>query len=142
FQLSAAAAAGTFTIAISGVQDRDGDVIAAGTTARVTIADEGRPRVLRAESSGDAITVSFSEPMLLIGEGSGVTMAANYRLDGSTTPVSAISCLDGGCRTVRLALRAGALVAGRTYELRIANVVDRAGRNITPDPTTLSLVAR
>ncbi|HET7701273.1 MAG TPA: hypothetical protein VFM06_10455, partial [Candidatus Limnocylindria bacterium] len=33
FQLSAAAAAGTFTIAISGVQDRDGDVIAAGTTA-------------------------------------------------------------------------------------------------------------
>ena len=142
FQLSAAAPAGTFTLAVNGVRDQGGDAIAAGTTVRVTIVDEGRPRVLRAESSGDTITISFSEPMLRIGEGSGVTMAANYRLDGNTPQGSAITCQDSGCRGVRLALRAGFLVAGRTYELRIANVVDRAGRNITPDPTTLTFVAR
>ncbi|HET7704439.1 MAG TPA: hypothetical protein VFK35_13655, partial [Candidatus Limnocylindrales bacterium] len=140
FQLSAAAAAGTFTIAISGVQDRDGDVIAAGTTARVTIADEGRPRVLRAESSGDAITIAFSEPMH-IGGAQGTVTAANYRLDGNTPAVVAISCVDAGCRAVRLALRPGTLVTGRTYELRIANLVDRAGRSVTPDPTIRTFVA-
>lgn len=140
FQLSAAAAAGTFTIAISGVQDRDGDAIAAGTTARVTIADEGRPRVLRLESSGDAITIAFSEPMQ-IGGAQGAVTAANYRLDGNTPAVVAISCMDAGCRAVRLALRAGTLVTGRSYELRIANLVDRAGRSVTPDPTIRTFVA-
>jgi hypothetical protein len=43
---------------------------------------------------------------------------------------------------VRIALRTGSLVPGRAYSLRIANVVDRAGRNISPDPITLSFTSR
>ncbi|MEK7863583.1 MAG: hypothetical protein AAB295_10015 [Chloroflexota bacterium] len=142
FQLSAAAASGTYSLAVTSVQDRGGNVIAAGATARVMITDDGRPRVVRAESSGDALTITFSEPMLRIGEGSGVVMSGNYRIDGNTPRIVAITCADAGCRVVRLALRSASLVPGRTYELRIANVVDRAGRNITPDPTTLTFVAR
>ncbi len=141
FQFSAHAAAGTLPLTVSAVQDQRGNVIAAGTTVRVSIADEGRPRVLRAVSTGDVLTITFSEPMLRIGEGSGVVMAGNYRIDGNTPQITAITCADAGCRVVRLALRSGTLVARRSHELRIANVVDRAGRNITPDPTTLAFVA-
>ncbi len=135
--------AGTFTITVNSVQDLAGNSIdTARSAAQVTILDDGPPSVLGADASGDSILVTFSEPMLQIGEGSGVTMAGNYRLDGVPAPIAQITCNDAGCRGVRLGLRAGTIVAGRTYALRIANVVDRAGRAITPDPTTISLLAR
>lgn len=141
FRFAASAASGTFTIAVTSVQDRSGTAVTMGTSARVTIADEGRPQALRAEASGGELVITFSEPMLEIGEGSGVVMAGNYRLDGNAAPIVAITCADAGCRVVRIALQSGALATGRTYQLRIANLVDRAGRNITPDPTTLTFVA-
>lgn len=142
FRFAASAAAGAFSIAVTSVQDRAGSTIGASTTVRVTIADEGRPQALRVEANGEAITITFGEPMLQIGEGSGVMTAASYRIDGNAAPIIAISCMDAGCRAVRLALRSGTFIAGRTYELRIANLVDRAGRTIAPDPTTLTFVAR
>jgi hypothetical protein len=137
------APSGTFALNVSQVQDLDGRTIdPARSSVRVTITDEGRPYVLAAESTGGTITVSFSEPMLELGEGGGVTMPGNYRLDGGPVPSTGITCNDAGCRSVRIALRTGSLVPGRAYSLRIANVVDRAGRNISPDPITLSFTSR
>jgi hypothetical protein len=143
FLYTLAAPAGTFTITVSSVQDRAGNTIdTTRNAAQVTIRDEGPPVATRADAFGDNIYVTFTEPMLQIGEGSGVTMAGNYQLDGAAAPITQISCNDAGCRGVRLLLRAGTIVPGRTYSLRIANVVDRSGRAITPDPTTISLVGR
>ena len=138
-----AAPAGTFTITVSNVQDKAGNSIdTARDAAQVTIRDDGPPAALGADAIGDTIVVTFTEPMLQIGEGSGVTMAGNYRLDGAPAPIAQITCTDAGCRVVRLSLRAGTILPGRTYALRIASVVDRSGRAITPDPTTISLVGR
>jgi hypothetical protein len=137
------APAGPFTVNVSGVQDLAGSTIDPGrASANVTIRDEGRPQVLGAQSSGDFITVTFSEPMMEVGEGGGVRMLGNYQLNGAAIPATGITCNDAGCRGVRIALRAGSLVSGRSYSLRIANTVDRAGMTIAPDPTTLTFVAR
>jgi hypothetical protein len=137
------APAGTFTVTASAVQDRAGNTIdPARATTSVAIRDEGRPQVLGAQSSGDFITVTFSEPMLEIGEGGGVRMSGNYQLDGSALPATSITCNDAGCRGVRIALRPGSLVLGRSYALRVANTVDRAGMSVTPDPSTISFTAR
>jgi hypothetical protein len=137
------APAGTFTLNVSSVRDLAGNTIdPARASTSVAIRDEGRPQALSAQSSGDFITVTFSEPMLEIGEGGGVRMFGNYQLDGAAVPATAITCNDAGCRGVRIALRAGTLVLGRSYSLRVANAVDRAGMSITPDPTTLTFVAR
>ena len=110
--------------------------------ASVTIADQDRPRVTSAASTGDRLTVTFSEPMLEFGEAGGAALLGNYRLDENMPAASAIACVDRGCRSVLLTMRPGVLVAGRSYSLRVANTVDRAGRNIAPDPTTLSFTAR
>jgi hypothetical protein len=143
FVYALAAPAGTFTITVSGVQDVAGNAIdPARASVAVTIRDEGRPAAVAAEASGDAITVTFTEPMLLIGEGGGVTMYGNYRLDGNPLPIAQIPCVDAGCRRVRIELIPGTLTPGRSYSLRIANVVDRIGLALQPDPTTLSFVAR
>jgi hypothetical protein len=137
------AAAGTFAVTVASVQDLSGNTIDPTRNAgQVTIRDEGPPIVLRAVASGDSISVTFSEPMLQIGEGSGVTMFGNYRLDGNPAPITNITCTDGGCRGVRLSLTPGSIVPGRTYSLRVANVVDRSGVALRPDPTTLSIVGR
>ncbi len=137
------AAAGTFAVTVSSVQDLSGNTIDATRNAgQVTIRDEGPPIVLRADASGDSISVTFSEPMLQVGEGSGVTLSGNYRLDGNPAPITNITCTDGGCRGVRLSLTPGSIVPGRTYTLRVANVVDRAGVALRPDPTSVSVLAR
>jgi hypothetical protein len=122
------------------VVSRDGAPLGNGT-AGLAIADEGRPAIADVSSRGDVLTVTYTEPMMQIGEGGGAAMLTNYRLDGNTPAATEIACVDAGCRTVRLTLRPGTLARGRSYELRIANVVDRSGRNITPDPTTRSFVA-
>lgn len=143
FLYGLAAPAGTFTISVSSVQDLAGNSIdTTRNTAQVTIRDEGPPVVTGADAFGDNIYVTFTEPMLQIGEGGGVTMAGNYRLDGAPAPITQITCNDAGCRSVRLWLRAGTILVGRTYSLRIASVVDRAGIAIRPDPTTISFVGR
>ena len=142
FVFGAAAPAGTFTVTASTTVDQQGNGIdQSKADARFTIADDARPQVTSVASATDIIEVRFSEPMLQIGEGSGVSMLGNYRLDGTTLTAAIVACVDAGCRAVRITLRSGALVAGRSYELRIANVVDRAGKSITPDPTTITFKA-
>ncbi len=143
FVYSLAAPAGTFAVTVTSVRDVAGNPIdPAGATATVAIRDEGRPFALGADGIGDSIFVTFTEPMLQIGEGSGVTMSGNYRLDGNALASAQITCNDAGCRTIRIALPSGALTLGRSYSLRIANVVDRSGFALQPDPTTLGFVAR
>jgi hypothetical protein len=143
FVFAIAAPPGGHIITPSGMLDRQGAPIEAQPVAvTATIADEGRPRVASVSSSGDRITISFSEPMLEIGEGSGAVMAANYRLGGAAFAKSSITCTDRGCRTVVIVAAPGTLAVGQSYQLGIANVVDRAGLAITPDPTTVSFVAR
>jgi hypothetical protein len=137
------APAGTLTVNVSGVQDISGSAIdPARASATVAIRDEGRPEVLAVQSSGEVITVTFSEPMMELGEGGGVRLPGNYQLDGTVlSTTTTITCNDAGCRSVRIAVRAGSLVVGRTHSLRIANTVDRTGMNITPDPSTRTFVA-
>ena len=143
FVFGVAAPSGSFTVGASGMVDRDGNgADESRNAARVTISDQDRPQVASASSSGDRITISFSEPMLELGEGGGVTMLGNYRLDANVPSGAALVCVDVGCRSVWLTMRPGSLVAGRSYSLRVANTVDRAGRNISPDPTTVSFIAR
>jgi hypothetical protein len=143
FVYGRAAPSGTFTVDVSQVQDQLGRAIDPGrSSARVAIADEGRPTVVGVEATGGIITVSFSEPMTEIGEGGGAAMAGNYQLDGAAVPATGITCNDAGCRSVRIALRTGSLAVGRSYTLRVANVVDRAGKSISPDPTTVSFTSR
>jgi len=143
FLYGLSAPAGTFTVGVSSVQDLAGNSIdTARNTAQVTIRDEGPPVATGADAFGDSIYVTFTEPMLQIGEGSGVTMAGNYQLNGVPAPITQITCNDAGCRSVRLWLRSGTIAIGQTYTLRIANVVDRAGIAIRPDPTSLSFVGR
>ncbi|HUQ40983.1 MAG TPA: hypothetical protein VM052_00630 [Candidatus Limnocylindrales bacterium] len=137
FLFGIAAPSGTFTVSVVNVQDRAGTSIDSSRgTARFTVQDQGRPVVSGVSASGDVLTVSFSEPMLQIGEGGGVTMSTNYLLNRQAIPATSIVCLDAGCRSVRITLRPRSLIVGKPNELQIANVVDRAGLNITPDPTT------
>ena len=143
FVFGVPAPAGSFTVGISGALDRDGNAMnGSGNAGRVVIGDQDRPQVLSASSSGTRLVIAFSEPMMELGEGGGATLMGNYRIDGSAPASSEITCADAGCRSVWLTMRSGALVAGRSYTLRVANVVDRAGRNITPDPATLTFTAR
>jgi hypothetical protein len=142
FLFDLAAPAGGFTITITAVQDKSGtpiDTGRAGTT--VNVADQGRPQAAAATSTGDRITITYTEPMTQIGEAGGVTLAGNYRLDGAPLLGALLSCLDAGCRRVSLTLPGDTLVAGRSYQLRIANAVDRSGKNISPDPTTIAFKA-
>ena len=142
FVFGIAAPTGTFTVTASTTVDQHGNAIdPSKNNARFAIEDDGRPQVIAVAGTSDVVDVRFSEPMLQIGEGSGVTMLANYRLDGTTPAAAIVACQDAGCRAVRITLRSGALVAGRSYELRIANVVDRSGKSITPDPTTITFRA-
>lgn len=135
--------AGTFTIGASGTVDRDGFPLdEARNAGRVVIGDQDRPRVVSASSSGDRIAIAFSEPMMETGEGGGVTLLGNYRIDGAAPSASQLVCADAGCRSVIMTMRAGSLAPGRSYTLRVANTVDRAGRNISPDPNTLTFTAR
>jgi hypothetical protein len=143
FVFGVPAPSGSFTVGVSGALDRDGNAMnGSGNAGRVVIGDQDRPQVLSASSSGTRITIAFSEPMMELGEGGGVTQLANYRIDGSQPSASELTCADFGCRSVWLTMRPGALVAGRVYTLRVANAVDRAGRNIAPDPATITFTAR
>ena len=142
FVFGAPAPAGSFTVGISAAVDRGGNPLSgSGNAARVVIGDQDRPQVTSVSSSGARVTISFSEPMLELGEGGGVTQMGNYRIDGADPLASDVACADRGCRTVIMTMRSP-LVAGRSYTLRVANTVDRAGRNITPDPATLAFTAR
>ena len=90
-------------------------------------------------AAGDSITVSFTRPMLQMGEASGVEMSGNYQLDARALPPGAkITCHTRDCFEVGIALPAGTLVVGTTHALRIANVVTPSGPAITPDPTTMT----
>jgi hypothetical protein len=87
---------------------------------------------------GDSITVTFSRPMLQIGEGSGVEMSGNYQLDSGALPQGVkIACHTRDCFDVGIALPVGTLAPGTTHTLRIANVVAQSGPGIAPDPTTV-----
>lgn len=137
-----AASAGRHTLTVRSVVDRGGAGLdPARASVSLTITDEGRPQVVNAGSSGNVITVTYTEPMMEVGEGGGAAMLTNYRLDGNTPSATSLSCVDAGCRGIRMTLPSGSLVPGRAYELRIANVVDRSGKNIAPDPTTITFVA-
>lgn len=143
FVFGVPAPSGSFTVGVNGALDRDGNAMnASGNAGRVAIGDQDRPQVAGVSSSGTRITIAFSEPMMELGEGGGVTLMGNYRIDGSAPAASDLACADAGCRSVWLTMRSGTLVAGRSYTLRVANVVDRAGRNITPDPATVTFTAR
>jgi hypothetical protein len=82
---------------------------------------------------GDSITITFSRPMLQMGEGSGVEMSGNYQLDSRVLPQGAkIVCHTRDCLDVRIALPAGTLAPGTTHTLRIANVVALSGPGSRP----------
>ena len=99
----------------------------------------GPPRVSSVVAVADAITLTFSRPMLQIGEGSGVEMSGNYQLDSRALPSGTkITCHTRDCFDVAIALPAGTLAVGTTHTLRIANVVALSGPGITPDPTTMT----
>jgi hypothetical protein len=99
----------------------------------------GPPRVSSVVAVGDSITITFSRPMLQIGEGSGVEMGGNYQLDSRVLPQGAkIVCHTRDCLDVGIALPAGTLAAGTTHTLRIANVVALSGPGVAPDPTTVT----
>ena len=88
---------------------------------------------------GDSITVTFSRPMLQIGEGSGVEMSGNFELDSRALPQGAkIACHTRDCFDVGIALPAGTLATSTTHTLRIANVVAQSGPGIVPDPNTVT----
>ena len=141
FVFGVPAPSGTFTVGASGMVDRDGFAMDdARNAGRVVVGDQDRPQIVSASSSGDRLTIAFSEPMMEIGDG-GVTQLGNYRIDGATA-VATLACIDSGCRSVVMTMRAGSLAPGRSYTLRVANTVDRAGRNISPDPTSLTFTAR
>lgn len=99
----------------------------------------GPPRVSAVTAAGDSITVSFTRPMLQMGEASGVEMSGNYQLDARALPPGAkITCHTRDCFEVGIALPPGTLAVGTTHTLRIANVVSLSGPGITPDPTTMT----
>jgi hypothetical protein len=108
-------------------------------TATRTAPPSGPPRVDSVIAAGDSITVSFSRPMLQMGEASGVEMGGNYQLDARALPPGAkITCHTRDCFEVGIALPAGTLALGTTHTLRIANVVALGGPDISPDPTTMT----
>jgi hypothetical protein len=99
----------------------------------------GPPRVSSVVAVGDSITVTFSRPMLQIGEGSGVEMSGNYQLDSGALPQGVkIACHTRDCFDVGIALPTGTLAPGTTHTLRIANVVAQSGPGMAPDPTTVT----
>jgi hypothetical protein len=107
--------------------------------ATPTAVSSGRPRVASVDAAGDAITVTFSRPMLQIGEGSGVQMIGNYQLDGRALPAATkIACRTRECVVVEIELPAGTLVRGSLHSLRIANVVAQGGPGLEPEPTTIT----
>jgi hypothetical protein len=111
---------------------------APAATATPTAPPSGPPRVSSVVAVVDSITVSFSRPMLQMGEASGVEMSGNYQLDSRALPPgSKLTCHTRDCLDVGIALPAGTLVLGTTHTLRIANVVALNGPGITPDPTTM-----
>ena len=141
FVLAIAAPSGTFTLTANGVTDRDGHSMdPSALSAAITIPDEGRPRATGVTSQGNRIVVQFSEPMRELGV-TGVAQLVNYQLDGAAVDAVGIICTDAGCRGLALDLRSP-LVVGRSYTLRVSSVADRAGQLISPDPTTLTFVAR
>src|SRR4051812_11262293 len=141
FVFAIAAPSGTFTLTAKSVTDRGGAPIdPSASTASLTIADEGRPRAVGVTSQGDRIVIQFTEPMRELGV-NGVAQLANYRLDGNAIDATGIDCTDSGCRNLALKVR-NTLVLGRTYQLVVSNVADRAGLLISPDPTTLTFVAK
>ena len=101
-------------------------------------AASGPPRVSSVAAVGDTITVSFTRPMLQMGEASGVEMRGNYQLDTRALPSGAkIGCRTRDCMVVAIDLPAGSLAVG-THTLRVANVVSLAGPGLDPDPTTIT----
>jgi hypothetical protein len=111
---------------------------APAVSATPTGPPSGPPRVISVQAVGDSITVTFSRPMLQIGEGSGVEMSGNYQLDSRGLPQAAkIACHTRDCFDVGIALPAGTLTPGTTHTLGIANVVTQSGPGIVPDPTTV-----
>ena len=112
---------------------------APAVSATPTVPPSGPPRVISVLAVGDSITVSFSRPMLQMGEASGVEMRGNYQLDARALPPGAkISCHTRDCFDVGIALPADTLAVGTTHTLRIANVVGLNGPDIAPDPTTMT----
>jgi len=91
---------------------------------------------------GDSLTVTFTRPMLQMGEASGVEMRGNYQLDSRALPQGAkIACHTRDCLDVGIALPAGTLAPGTTHTLRIANVVTQSGPGLVPDPTTVNFTS-
>ena len=73
--------------------------------------------------------------MLQIGEGGGVLMLANYSVDAKPLPAgTTIVCGSPSCDLVRIDFPI-ALTYGGGHFIRIANVVDRNGQAVVPDPT-------
>jgi hypothetical protein len=91
----------------------------------------------------DSMTVTFSRPMLQMGEASGVEMRGNYQLDGrALASATRLACQTSECIVVAIELPAGTLVPQSSHTLRIANVVALSGPGLVPDPTTISFTVR
>ncbi|HVD52363.1 MAG TPA: hypothetical protein VNB51_10010 [Candidatus Udaeobacter sp.] len=104
-----------------------------------TVPPSGPPRVSSVVSVGDTITVTFSRPMLQMGEASGVEMRGNYQLDGrALASATRLACQTPECIVVAIDLPAGTLVPQTSHTLRIANLVALSGPSLVPDPTTVT----
>lgn len=144
FAFARAAPPGRWPLHISDVADLAGNTVDPSPTVVVVwILDHAPPHVVSVHGIGQSIYVTFNEPMLEIGEGGGVTLLGNYKLEGRPLPPgSRAVCLSAGCGWVRVYLPEGTLVTGGAHRFSIANAVDRAGKVLRPDPTTVTFVAR
>ena len=128
---------GDVDVTVSGVMDEDGNLVQP-RTVRVTIADEGPPKLMFAQldlqtAEKKVIRVAYSEAM----DEAYVTDVERYYLNGKLIPAGTkIECELANCAWVRLTFAPSAFVYGSENTLTIIGVRDMAGNAMSPDIVT------
>ena len=128
---------GDIEVTVSGIEDEDGNLVQP-RTVRVTIADEGPPKLMFAQldlqtAEKKVIRVAYSEAM----DKAYVTDAERYYLNGKLIPAGTkIECELANCAWVRLTFAPSAFVYGSENTLTIIGVRDLAGNAMSPDIVT------
>jgi hypothetical protein len=123
---------GDLDVTVSGIADEDGNLVQS-RTVRVTIADEGPPKLKLQTAEKKVIRVAYSEAM----DEAYVTDAERYYLNGKLVPASTkIECEVANCAWVRLTFTPSAFAYGADNTLTIVGVRDMAGNAMSPDIVT------